>query len=70
MIMASFQCKICWKSSRKGEKKNYRSVPFRSYPTRHRKFQKKKKKIKKIKKYHYGFISCQSKLENSEQGRK
>ena len=26
--MASFQAKIGWKSSRKGENKNYRSAPF------------------------------------------
>ena len=34
-------------------------VPFLSYPTRNRKFQKNSKKIKKVKKYNYGFISSQ-----------
>ena len=46
--MASFQAKIGWKRMRKGENKNYRFVPFRSYPVRKRKCQKKSKKIKKI----------------------
>ena len=55
--MDSSQAKIGWKMMRKSENKNYRSVPFRSYPTRNRNFQKNSKKIKKIKKYHYGFIS-------------
>ena len=46
--MGSFQAKIGWKMMmRKGENKNYRSVPFRSYPTRNRKFQKNKKKNSK-----------------------
>ena len=36
---------------RKGENKNYRSVPFRSYPIHNGKLQKKKsKKIRNIKK--------------------
>ena len=39
--MASFQAKIGWKRPRKGENKNYRSVPFRFYTTRNRKFEKK-----------------------------
>ena len=60
--MASFQGKIDWKRSRKGENKNYRSVPFRSYTTRNRKFEKNGKKIQKIKKYQYGFISKQYRL--------
>ena len=55
-IMASFQDEIGWNSPRKRENKNYRSVPFRSYPTRNRKFQKISKKIQNIKKYHYGYI--------------
>ena len=55
--MASFQANIGWKRMRKNENKNYRSVPFSSYPTRHRNFQKNSKKIQKIKKYNYGFIS-------------
>ena len=47
--MASFQAKIGWKMQRKRENKNCHSVPFRSYPTRNRKFQKNKKKFKKLK---------------------
>ena len=39
--MASFQAKIDWKMIRKRENKNYRSVPFCSYPMRNKKFQKK-----------------------------
>ena len=31
-------------------------VPFRSYQTRKKKFQKNSEKIQKIKKYHYGSI--------------
>ena len=38
-------------------------VPFRSYPTRNRKFQKNNKKIKK---YHYEFISSQNRMEIDE----
>ena len=45
-------------------------VPFRSYPTRNRKFQKNSKKIQKSKKYHYGFISSKNRLENGEKERK
>ena len=48
--MDSFHAKIGWKRMRKSENKNYRSVPFRSYPTRNRKFQNNSKKIQKIKK--------------------
>ena len=33
-IMASFQAKTGWKRPRRRENKNYRSVPFRSVPTR------------------------------------
>ena len=44
--MASFQAKIVCKMPRKGEIKNYRFVPFRSYLTRYRKFQKNSKKKK------------------------
>ena len=43
--MASFSTKIGWKRPRKIENKNYR--PFRSYPTRNRKFQLNNKKIQK-----------------------
>ena len=48
--MDSFQAIIGWKRMRKRETKII--VPFRSYPTRNRKFKKKGKKIVKIKKYH------------------
>ena len=51
-IINSFQVKIGWKWMRKREIKII--VPFRSYPMRNRKLQKKK--AKKIQKYHYGFI--------------
>ena len=48
--MASFQDKIGWKTQRKRENKNCHSVPFRSYPTRNRKFKKKiAKKFKDLK---------------------
>ena len=68
--MASIQAKIGWKRQRKREKKNHCSVPFRSYPTRNRKFQKNSKKIQKIKKQRYGFISSQNWLEQAEKERK
>ena len=68
--MASFQAKIGWKTQRKRENKNCHFVSFRSYPARNRKFQKNSKKIQKIKKYHYGFISSQNWLENTEKERK
>ena len=45
-------------------------VPFRSYPTRNRKFQKNSKKIQKMKIYHYGFISSQNRLGTDEKARK
>ena len=67
--MYSFQAKIDLKKMRRGENKNCHSVPFRSYPTRNRKFQKNSKKIQKIKKYHYGFMSSQNRLENAEKER-
>ena len=53
--MASFQAKIGWKKMRK-RNKNYRSILFRSYPMRNRKFHKNSKKLikKKEKKYDYG----------------
>ena len=41
--------KIGLKRPRKRENNNYSSVPFRSYPTRNRKFQKNRKKIPKVK---------------------
>ena len=68
--MDSHPAKIAWKRVRKSENKNYRSVPFPSYPTRNRNFQKTSKKIQKIKKYHYGFISVQNRLEEVEKNRK
>ena len=58
--------KLVGKTQRKREKKNRHSVPFRSYPTRNRKFKKISKKIQKIKKYHYGFISSQNRFKNAE----
>ena len=67
--MAPFQAKISWKTQRKRENKNFHSIPFRSYPTRNRKFQKNSNKIQKIKKYHYGIISSQNRLENTEKER-
>ena len=42
--MASFQAEIGWNSPRKGENKNYRSIPFQ--PDANRKLQKNSKKIK------------------------
>ena len=66
--MASFQAKIGWKRQRKRQKKII--VPFRSYPTRNRKFQKNSKKILKIRKYHYGFLSSQNRMEKAEKKRK
>ena len=68
--MDSYQAKIGWKRMRKSEKKNYRSVPFRSNPTRNRNFVKNSKKIQKIEKYHYGFISIQNRLGEAEKNRK
>ena len=49
--MASFPGKIGWKRPRKRENKNYRSVPFRSVPTRHviENSKKMAKKFKKLK---------------------
>ena len=68
--MASFQAKIGWKRPRKRKNKNYRSVPFRSYTTRNRKFQKNSKKIQKVKKHHYGFFISQNRFKNAEKERK
>ena len=48
--MATFKAKIDCGRPRKRENKNYRSVPFRSYPSRNRKFKKNSKKFQKIKK--------------------
>ena len=41
--MASSQAKIGWKTQRKRENKNCRSIPFRSYTTGNKKFQKNSK---------------------------
>ena len=68
--MASFQAKIGWKRPRNNKNINYRSVPFRSYTTRIRKFQKNSKKIRKTKQYHYGYTSSQSRLEKDEKFKK
>ena len=68
--MDSYQAKIGWKRMKKSENKNYRSVPFRSYQTRNKNFEKNSKTIQKIKKYHYGFISIQNRLEEAEKNRK
>ena len=54
----------------KQENKNYISVPFRSSPTRNRKFQQNSQKIKKIKKYGCGFISSQNMMQKAEKDRK
>ena len=67
--MISCLAKIGLKRPRKKENNNYRSTPFRSYPTLNRKFQKNSKKIQKINKYHYGLISSQNRLENDEKDR-
>ena len=64
--MAPFQSKIGWKTQKKRENKNCHSVPFRSYPTRNRKFQKNSKKFQKC---HYVIISSQNRLEKAERNR-
>ena len=46
--MASCLAKIGLKRPKIRENNNYRSIPFRSYPTLNRKFQKKVKKFKKL----------------------
>ena len=63
--MTSCLAKIGLKRPRKNENNNYRSVPFSSYPTLNRKFQKNSKKIQKVKKHHDGFFSSQNRLENA-----
>ena len=47
--MATFQAKTGWKMLRIGEYKNYRSVPFRSYPARNLNSKKIAIKLKKLK---------------------
>ena len=68
--MASVQAKTGWKRPRMRENKNYRSVPFCSYPMRNRKFKKNCKKIQKVKSDLYGLISSQNRLEKDEKERK
>ena len=68
--MNSFETKISWKRMRKSENKNFRSVPFRSYPTRNTNFEMNSKKIQKIETYHYGFISIQNRSEKAEKNQK
>ena len=55
--MAPFQAKIHKGRQRKRENKNCRSVPFCSYTTCNRKFQKNSNKIQKIKKFMASFQS-------------
>ena len=62
--MASFHAKIGWK--RQKIEKIKIMVPFRSYLTGQRKFKKNSKKFQKIEKYHYCFISSQTRLEGAE----
>ena len=57
--MGPFRAKIGRKRMRKEENKNYRFVPFHSYPVRKENAKKKSRKIKKTKKHHYGVISSQ-----------
>ena len=54
--MASFQAKIGWKMPRKRKNKNYRSVPFRSVPTR-RVIENSKKIAIKFKKLKYTIMA-------------
>ena len=58
--MASFQAKLSWEVREMEKIKIF--VPFRSYASHNRKFQKNNIKIVKMKKYHYGFISSQKKV--------
>ena len=60
--MASFLAQIGLKMPRKGENNNYRSVPFRSYLTLNRKFQKNSKKIQKTKQYQILWLHYKPKL--------
>ena len=60
--MASFQAKTGWKMLRRREYKNYRSVPFRSFPTR-REIENFKKIAIKLKKLKYTIMaSFQAKI--------
>ena len=63
--MASFQAKIGWKIP---GKENIKSIiPFRSYSTRNRKFQKNKKKFKKFKNTIMPSIQAKNRLEKEGQ---
>ena len=64
--MPLFHAKIGWEMPGKSENKNCPFVLFRSYLTRNRKFQKNSKKIQQ---YHFGIISSQNRLENTEKER-
>ena len=67
--MNSFQAKIGWKSMRKRENKNCRSVSF--LPDAQQKIPKKQQKnSKKLKRKHCGFISSQNRLEMAAKERK
>ena len=66
--MTSFQAKNRLERPRKREKKNYRSVPFRSVPTR--RVIENSKKIQKIKKSQFGLILRQNSSEKDEKERK
>ena len=66
--MASFQANTGWKRPRRGENKNYRSVPF--LRDAKLKIPKNSNKIEKINIYHYGFLSSQNRLKNAEKEKK
>ena len=68
-ILNSFQAKIRLEKDEKERNKNYRSIPFRAYPIRNRKFQTNSYKIQKIKKYLCGFISCENRQEKAAKER-
>ena len=60
--MTSFPAKTGWKRPRRRENKNYRSVPFRSVPTRHE-IEYSKKIAIKLKKLKYTIMaSFQAKI--------
>ena len=65
-IKNSFQAKIGWKKDEKERNKNYRSILFRSYQMRNRKFHKNSKKFKKKKIIQLWFFSSQNRSEKDE----
>ena len=69
-IKNSFQAKIGWKKMRNGKNKNYRSVPFRSYTTRNRKFQTNRKKIEKLNNTIMASFQAKNRLEKAEKEKK